>query len=399
MTDESASPQYAHLPEDLIKRILDAAPATVEKMNKMFAAQNEPIKRGIESLRDAGFIKKAAEEDFTDSLIAVDGGNIVERMSGADLLLAAAVGVEGLTKRSRHGWGKDRNQYCQWQTVLPHEEAAARLCQGVMFMMELSVLAGADYEIRIMDGAHFTPILKINSMLTAKEENAGAQYADALREFLGETYKKTVPDIPDMISDALNNESVIAIAKYSSSRDVLDAHVRRKDITLDDKTFFALGLEENEYVGPFTVGQSSEERRKIWNDLHIRCNIKVDRREELNERLKAALNPLRTKSDRRAKKSELWFLYYKPYQDGPAYRIECKGEFARDRKKRERMLVSVKRQIAYPDIREPFPQYLADIMAKSVSGGLFALLDAIRLSPEFSVDGGRLDLLFPYRSR
>ena len=54
-------------------------------MNKMFAAQNEPIKRGIESLRDAGFIKKAAEEDFTDSLIAVDGGNIVEKMSGADI--------------------------------------------------------------------------------------------------------------------------------------------------------------------------------------------------------------------------------------------------------------------------------------------------------------------------
>ena len=71
-----------------------------------------------------------------------------------------------------------------------------RLCQGVMFMMELSVLAGADYEIRIMDGAHFTPILKINSMLTAKEENAGAQYADALREFLGETYKKPSPTFP-----------------------------------------------------------------------------------------------------------------------------------------------------------------------------------------------------------
>ena len=221
-----------------------------------------------------------------------------------------------------------------------------------------------------------------------------------MRAFLKETYRKVIPDIPDMVSAALNDESVIAFAKYSSSRDILDEIVRRPDITVDDKTFFTLGLGEDEYAGPFSAGQSGEERRKIWDDLHIKCNLDIPERAELNRRLDEAVNPLRTKDAAgAAKKSELWFTYYKPHDGGPACRIECKKALAGDRAKFERMLLSVKRQIVYPDIREPFPQYLADLMAKSASGGLEALQDAIRLSPKLNIQGSKFDLLMPYRSK
>ena len=73
---------------------------------------------------------------------------------------------------------------------------------------------------------------------------------------------------------------------------------------------------------------------------------------------------------------------------------------AEDAEKFERVLVSIKGQIAYPDIREPFPQYLADLMAKSISGGMLALQDAVRLSLVQELeDTSRLDLLFSYRSK
>ena len=408
MSEAAASGHYAHLPEDLIKKILDAVPATVGKMNSMFDVQDDPVREEVAALRENGLVRTLSNRNFTDSLIAVDGGNVIERMSGTDVLLAVAVGVDGLTLGESAGWRKDRNQYYQWQTVMAHDEAAQRLCQGVMFLMELSVLAGANHEIRIMDGAHFTPILKVNSMLSAREESAGLQYVGELSAFLKETYRKVIPDIPDMVAAALNDESVIAFAKYSSSRDILDGIVKRPDakpnakpdITVDDKTFFTLGLKENEYVGPFSVGQSSEERRKIWDDLHIKCNLDIPEREELNRRLDEAVNSLRTKDEAGApKKSELWFTYYKPHDGGPACRIECKRALAEDRPKFERMLLSVKRQIVYPDIREPFPQYLADLMAKSVSGGLEALQDAIRLSPKLNIQGSKFDLLMPYRSK
>ena len=202
-----------------------------------------------------------------------------------------------------------------------------------------------------------------------------------------------------MVSEALNDDSVIALAKYSSSRDILDSKVKRDDITVDDKTYFTLGLEEDEYVKPFSVGQSDEECRKIWNDLHIKCNLEIPERVELNRRLEEAVSPMRTKDGKRPKKSDLWFTYYKPHDGGPAYRIECKRTLAENRSRFERMLCSVKRQIVFPDIREPFPQYLADLMAKSVSGGLKALQDAIRLSPKLDIRGKKFDLLMPYRSK
>ncbi len=394
---------YARLPEDLIKKMLEAVPNTVNRMENMLGSQSEPIENGISALRSRGIIKKLDPTVLPiDSLMAADGGQIIERMSGTDLLLAVAVGVEGLYNREGDGWQQNR-QYEQWQTVMPHDEAIPRLSQGAMFLMELGVLAGSTHKIRIMDGTHFTPLLKINSMLSAREEHAGQEYISGLQNFLEETYSKIIPDIPDMIASALNDESIIAIPKYSSSRDILDSYIKQAGITgitLDDKTFFTLGLDEGEYTEPMTVGQSEEERRKIWDDLHIICNLEIEEKDELNESLESAVRPIRTKDSGEPKVSELFFSYYKPHKNGAAHRIECKRLLAENIEQFECVLTSIKKQIIYPDIREPFPQYLADLMAKSVSDGLYALQDAVRLSLVRELKSTeRLDLLFSYRSR
>jgi len=396
MNDLSSTHEhYAHLPEELMEKILKAVPDTVEKMNKMFEIQEEPLKNAIDSIRQSNMTKKITATDFSTSLIAVDGGVVIDRMTGSDLLLAVAVGVEGLSTDPGTQWGAAKNQFYQWQTVLPHEEATARLAQGVMFLMELSVLAQANHEIRIMDGTHFTPILKINSMLSAKEDNAGPEYIKALKDFLRETYQKIIPDIPDIVRETLQNHAIIANAKYSSSRDILDEYVHNYDIVVDDKTFFSLALSENEYLCPLSVGQSKNERRKIWNDLHIKCNLDIPERDDLNESFENILYPIITKG----KKSELYFTYYKPYTDGPAYRIELKKELALDTKRLERVLLSLRHQIVFPEILEPYPQYLVDLMAKSVASGLFAIQEGIKLSPLLKVDKGNFNLIFNYRTK
>jgi hypothetical protein len=395
---EVTSRNYAHLPEELLGKILDNVPTTVDKMNQLFDIQDEPIQKGIEELKSKGLIERNDTSEFTESLIAVDGGVVLEKMTGTDILLAVAVGVEGLTEDKESGWISKGNQYYQWQTVLAHDEANARLCQGVMFLMELSVLANAEHEIRIMDGTHFTPLIKINSLLSAKEDRAGPQYVQALKDFLKETYEKIIPDIPDIIKAALQDEEIIAIAKYSSSRDIIDAFLANQEIKVDDRTFFSLALNENEYLTPLSVGQSLEEREKIWDDLHIRCNLGIIEKEELEKRLEEIVKTLRTKDENGTKESELYYTYYKPYQDGPAYRIEIKRSLALDSEKFRRCLLSVKKQIVFPEIREPFPQYLVDLMAKNVAGGLFAIQEAIRLSPDLKLDKGKFNLLFNYRT-
>lgn len=390
---------YAHLPEELIGKILESVPATVTKMNELFDIQDEPIKNGMDELREKEMIAKLESEDFSESLIAVDGGVILEKMTGTDILLAVAVGVEGLTQDMNAGWNSENNQFIQWQTVLPHDEANSRLSQGVMFLMELSVLANSNHEIRIMDGTHFTPLLKVNSLLSAREDSAGPTYVNALKGFLNETFEKIIPDIPEIIKSALENENIVAIAKYSSSRDIIDAYLREAGINVDDKTFFSLSLDEDEYLIPLPVGQSEEERGKIWNDLHVKCNLEIPEREELNTALDASIDTLRTKdAEGNRKESDLYFTYYKPYQDGPAYRIEVKKSLAVDKARIERCLLSIKKQIVFPEIREPYPQFLVDLMAKNVAGGLFAIKEAIKLSPDLNIDKGKFNLLFNYRT-
>lgn len=400
MDFESENPRaYAHLPEELLGRILENVPATVEKMNKLFDVQDEPIRKGIEELKKKALIEVNDTQAFSESLIAVDGGVILEKMTGTDILLAVAVGVEGLTSVASSGWSKGKNQFHQWQTVIPHDEANARLAQGTMFLMELSVLSNSDHEIRIMDGTHFTPILKINSLLSAKEESAGVQYAESLKEFLKETYEKIIPDIPNLVEAAMQDDHILAIAKYSSSRDVIESRLKKFGINVDDKTFFSLGLEADDFLLPLSVGQSVEEQQKIWNDLHIKCNLDIPERAALNVALAKSIDPLRTQVSRPGDKaSELFFTYYKPYQDGPAYRIEIKKALAQDIPRLKKVLNSLKRQIVFPEIREPFPQYLVDLMAKSVAGGLFAIQEAIRLSPDLKIDSGKFNLLFNYRT-
>ena len=125
----------------------------------------------------------------------------------------------------------------------------------------------------------------------------------------------------------------------------------------------------------------------------------IPERNELNIQLEKVLRFIRTKDIRPGdKKSNLCFTYYKPYQDGPAYRIEIKKPLAEDIPKLKRYLKSIKQQIVFPEIREPYPQYLVDLMAKNVAGGLFAIQEAIRLSPNLKLDGSKLNLLFHYRT-
>lgn len=397
--NNTPSRHYAHLPDELLGKILDNVPKTVEKMNKLFVIKEEPIKNGMNSLREKGMTRKLSTNKYSESLIAVDGGVILEKMTGTDLLLAVAVGVEGLSEDKTKEWGEGKNQYYQWQTVLPHGEANARLAQGVMFLMELSVLASCEHEVRIMDGTHFTSILKINSMLSAKDENAGHEYTQALRDFLKETYAKIIPDIPNIIIAAFNNPNIIALAKYSSSTDINDALLKEFEIGLDDKTFFTLALEEDEYLIPLTVGQSKEERERTWNDLHIKCNLDIPENAQLNAALEEAIMPIKTKDKNRGEKeSSLYYSYYKPYQDGPAYRIELKKELAQNKQKLEEFLLGLKKQTIFPEIIEPYPQYVVDLMAKSISTGMFAIQEAIKLSPDLKIDRGKFNLLLGYRT-
>jgi hypothetical protein len=400
--ENSASPEsrnYALLPDELVLKILDAAPATAEKVGSMIDVDDDAVTSGIQRLKEKDLIRKVESGEFSSSVSAVDGGMIVEHMAGLDLLLALAVGVEGLSIDHSAEWGGENNQYYAWQDAVPHDAANSTLCQGIMFLMELSVLANDQHEVRIMDGAHFTSIIKINSMLSANEERSGKAYIESLRSFLKETYNKVIPDIPNIIEQAFNNPNIVALAKYSSSRDLVDAYLNDLDIAVDDKTFFSLGLSADEYTKPMSCGQSQLERERIWDQLHIKCNLDIPEQTELNSALRRAIIPLKTRDQSgKPKESDLFFTLYKPFDGGPVYKIEIKREIAISRTATERVLNSLKKQTVFPELREPYPQFLVDLMAKSVASGMFAMQEAIKLNPKLNAHESAFNLIDHYRT-
>ena len=102
MDNQKDNKNYAYLPDDLLVKILEKVPNTVDKMNRMFDTQEEPIKNGIEELRSTGLINKLSTAEYTSSLIAVDGSNIVEKMTGTDISAFSADFLNYGSKKHRY---------------------------------------------------------------------------------------------------------------------------------------------------------------------------------------------------------------------------------------------------------------------------------------------------------
>ena len=185
---------YAYLPEDLLWQMLEQSPETAKKLVAITETNEAQIDEARQILDGDDFIQTCGEGEFTESIMAVDGANIIDHKTSADIILAIAVGVDGLSKNPSSKWPKEARQYQQWQGVLPHHVANSRLSQGIMFLMELSILSETDREVRIMDGSHLTYILKLNSLLSARDEDQADQpYVDGLANFLDNNYEKDHP--------------------------------------------------------------------------------------------------------------------------------------------------------------------------------------------------------------
>ncbi len=376
--------------------MLEKAPRTAKQLAKTIEINESQVEKARTVLKNNNFIQSCSEGDFTESIMAADGANVVEHKTSADIVLAIAVGVDGLSKEPSTTWPDGSRQYQQWQDALPHHVANPRLAQGVMFLMELSILSEADREIRIMDGSHVTAILKLNSLLSAKDEaDADKPYVDALSRFLSENYDKVIPEIPDIVASAFSNESIISLTKYSSSREIIDSQLQEFEIVADDKVFLSTLLKENEYTKPVPVGQSAKDR-EMWKQIHIKCNLPIDGvdNSELQGRFEDAIAPFKVTDN---SESDLFFCYYEPLEHTMAHRVEIKKNLAENGNNLERFLRSLKRQIVFPEIREPYPQFLADIIAKNIYFGMEAVNQAIFNDSVLHSDKN-FDLVLPYRT-
>ncbi|MCA1704234.1 MAG: DNA double-strand break repair nuclease NurA [Actinobacteria bacterium] len=287
---------YARLPEDLLRDLLAGADAVVQEVEALLAPALDGRDRLREALGNLGLIRSLVTQ-APQSICGVDGGFAVERTAAADLQLSVAVGVEGLAEGSTR-W--DGTQYQWWARVAKHDLESERLARGVMVSQELSILAQAPHEVRILDGSHLTLVIQLNSALTA--------FSDEIRQEVRAVWERL--GTVDGLRDAARDHAVIAMPKYDSSRTItnrLEQEVHQ-EIPGDDKYLLGLILREGELVIPQPVPEHP------WSTLHFTARPGD---EQIAKALEAAIEPLR--------KREINFTYFKPSQFSPAFRLETKS--------------------------------------------------------------------------
>jgi hypothetical protein len=377
--NDNRNDSYANLPDELLEDILEDAPKIADKIKPLFEELQQQRKTIHQTLEDNDLICRVGDLDnpASPSVAAIDGGQAIEKSIGADTVIAVGVGVEGLVREDKRKWGSV--QYKNWQDVLPHSsESNPKVTRGAMTALELLVISQTPHDVVIADGSHQTPVIGINSltsMSTLDEPHLQQVAWDILNQF----------NVIDSLNKAMTNPNVVYMVKYDSSQEIGLKFLSDFNSKLDDKTIMTLILKSDEYTKPLPVGQTPK-TKKVWGDLYISVSNKFDfhgKRDSIKEGLnKAIILP---------KNHKIYFTYYKPYQWSPAYRIEMKENCAKTDIEFAKVLKAVKEQVVSTEIKEPYPQYLADMMAKSISGGLEALRAVIQY--QFSDNQDFLQLL------
>lgn len=362
MIADATEQAQVYLPDDLLEEILtqtSSISGSIREGFDRFCQCRQAMRAQLLARRLIRGTAELGTPTQCPSVAAVDGGLAIERSLGADTALVVAVGVEGLLPEGRRFWSGV--QYAHWEQVVVHQggETSRRYALGVMASLELQILAAAPHDVVILDGSHLTPVIGLNSMLSLADEALSRSAAYHLIEH------QTI----EHLSAAMRCPRIVAMVKYDASRDLIETWLSDFESTYDDRTAMTMLLESGEFTQPVRVGQTPRSREN-WGNLHITvASPHISNRIEMEKAFNEALESPRRR--------DVFFTYYKPHDWAPAYRVEFKQDTVDPSDQLANILCAISDQVVSPEIREPYPQYLADIMAKSVGDGMAALRTAV----------------------
>jgi hypothetical protein len=271
------------------------------------------------------------------STCGIDGACAIERLIGTDLVVAGAVGVEGLySELDQSLWKNPDNEVFVNAEI--HDPENMIIARALMLQMELKLATNAPHDLVLMDGSLTTALIHMYKAMDHFQKGISQSVNKLRNDFVDflMSYRK--------ILGIENNDKIwIGIPKYTSRNDI--ATKLNWNTPYDDKAVLSLVLNPGEYTQPMLFTDKDAWHVKVpYEDKTIRVLM-----QEIVKGIR-----------------QLSVLYYKPHSWSPALRIEVPSGVAQNHEKLSAVLENIKIQCKSPSLMEPYPLYMADRIVKNI---------------------------------
>lgn len=344
------------------------------------AEPSHKLQKISEEIRESGKYIVPFESkplDSNTSLVAIDGGNASEKLSGGDLIVAGATLGEGI-KSKKIFTGSEEVPSEVFSTILPHKSYNDKIEKSMRALLELRILAAVNADVKIIDGAYLGNISQILYALIDQESSV----SDAVLEH-------NFFDSDGLLNKALTEilypprprgNNIIAVPKSDSSmyyvNNILDKF-NLKDLGLSDRLLAARILKPGEMLVPRQIqsnpGLESSLTKSIGMEGFASKSIDKPSLMKLVSDKAGLLRRLGL-SDH-TEEGLLWTTYFKPHawhEHSSVIKIEFL-HYHNDRgvmpilEKAKDSVQKIDADIIDSNILEPWSQYQADLGAKQVS--------------------------------
>lgn len=338
---ESVERPFGELPAALVDEVLKRTEDLGQKLLNDFEQVRAHRQEWRESLERAGLLRRDAELPYMPipTTCGVDGSYAVERLLASDLVVAAAVAVEGLTPPSEtRYWPEPR--HLVWVETEAHEAETGTILRALMIGMELELAAQAPHEVVFLDGSLTTPLIYFNQALN-KSRDASHLYTTT--HFLNQA-TSFLEVYLTILASTRSDRCWLAIPKYTTRREI--GQKMGWPDKYDDRGLLSFLLEPGEYTSPRLLQQPSDP----W---HLNLNP-----------LGPATKTTAVVNEIVSSLGEIQVVYYRPYPWLPALRVEMSRAVANNQARLAAALHGIRHQCGAPAVMEPYPLYMADRMVK-----------------------------------
>lgn len=340
-----------NVPASLVKSILMKTGYIVEQSKKITSDFENFKKDNRDALIKNGFLHQIPSDlsIYNGMISAIDGAMIVNPKSFGDITFAAS--VEAPYSKTRQDSEVGINHFDEVEIIPRHVENSSAT-GALMSLLEVHLASQTQSDLCMIDGSFFSTIVNVfkgaKSIHNLPGGLASNQLSKKINTYLGSDFNNAIYKI-------LSENKYIAFPKYTTQADKNNSFglkINKEKNIFDFKTILSRAMEEGEYTSYIKNEPLNNSQKEQMDNIFQFNNLK----EEIFDCL-----------------DNIYSFYYKPHPLVDSIRVDTVGMIKGQEFKS--LLEALTLSCQHPVLKEPYPIFLADNWAKSISQGATPLIE------------------------